>query len=179
MSTVPVYPSRCPTCRAVIDPAVGTCAHHGTAPQARQQVRPDPEQQPRPRALQSWAPHPATPPAQAAQAYSHAMLAAQRAASTTPVHVQVTSRKSPGVAALLSLVWLGAGHLYADRIGVGVVLVILDVFLWLLSLTLLGAFVAVPIWLVAAPLAMISSASAARGFNDRQLHDVHRRGRLG
>jgi TM2 domain-containing membrane protein YozV len=71
------------------------------------------------------------------------------------------------VAVLLSFLWLGAGHLYAGQIGVGVALLITDFFLWLISFTLIGLIVTIPIWLILAPIAMITSANAVSSYNTR------------
>ena len=62
--------------------------------------------------------------------------------------------KSVGVAVLLSFFWLGAGHIYAGRMGSGIALAIFDGFLVLLALTGIGLIIAVPVWLIATPLAM-------------------------
>jgi TM2 domain-containing membrane protein YozV len=75
--------------------------------------------------------------------------------------------KSAGVAVLLTFLWLGAGHLYANRTTTGVLLIIYDFFLVLLSITLIGAIVAVPLWLITAPIVMIFAANAANDYNRR------------
>lgn len=82
-----------------------------------------------------------------------------------PVTYVVQSAKSPGLAAFLSLLWLGAGHLYADRIGMGILLAVTDLGLCLISLTGIGLFLAIPVWLVLTPLAMALSAAAVRRGN--------------
>ena len=57
----------------------------------------------------------------------------------TPIAPQRRGQpKSAGVAVLLSFLLLGAGHLYMGRTGAGIALIVLDVFLWLLALTLLS-----------------------------------------
>lgn len=75
--------------------------------------------------------------------------------------------KTPGIAVLLSLLWLGAGHLYANRNATGVILAIAELFLVLLSFTVVGLFLTVPIWLVATPIVMVLSAQAVTDFNRR------------
>jgi hypothetical protein len=79
----------------------------------------------------------------------------------------VVAAKSPGIAALLSFLWLGGGHLYAGAVGVGVTLMLVDGFLLLLSLTGFGLFLTIPIWIIATPVAMIFAARAAGQFNQR------------
>jgi TM2 domain-containing membrane protein YozV len=76
--------------------------------------------------------------------------------------------KSVGVAVVLSLLWLGAGHIYAGRIATGIVLAILGGFLLLLSLTGIGLFLAFPVWIIATPAAMAFSANAVNQFNRRR-----------
>jgi TM2 domain-containing membrane protein YozV len=75
--------------------------------------------------------------------------------------------KSVGVAVLLSFLWLGAGHIYAGRMGSGIALAIFDGFLVLLALTGIGLIIAVPVWLIATPVAMALSASAVNQSNRR------------
>jgi TM2 domain-containing membrane protein YozV len=76
--------------------------------------------------------------------------------------------KSVGVAVVLSLLWLGAGHLYAGRTGTGVALAIFNGFLVLLGLTFIGMFIALPLWLLSAPVVMALSASAVKESNWRR-----------
>jgi TM2 domain-containing membrane protein YozV len=78
-----------------------------------------------------------------------------------------TPPKSVGVAVLLSFLWLGAGHIYAGRMGSGIALAIFDGFLVLLALTGIGLIIAVPVWLIATPVAMALSASAVNQSNRR------------
>lgn len=75
--------------------------------------------------------------------------------------VRVPVVKSAGLAVVLSFLWLGAGHLYAGRIGSGVALVIYEFILLMIAVTGLGLIVAVPLWLVSAPIVMVTAASAA------------------
>lgn len=81
--------------------------------------------------------------------------------------IVVYAPKSAGVAVLLSFLWLGAGHLYAGQTAVGVVLLIVDFFLWLISFTVIGLIVTIPIWLILLPIAMITSANAVSSYNTR------------
>lgn len=75
--------------------------------------------------------------------------------------------KTPGIAVLLSLLWLGAGHLYCNRTTTGIVLAVCDLILLIIFLIPFGFVVAVPIWLVATPIVMVLAAQAARDFNAR------------
>jgi TM2 domain-containing membrane protein YozV len=83
-----------------------------------------------------------------------------------PTTVMITP-KSPGIAVLLSFLWLGAGHLYCNRIGVGIALMIWDAFLILLSLTLIGWIISGPLWVVSVIPVMILAAKAATKSNER------------
>lgn len=73
-----------------------------------------------------------------------------------------TAAKSPGVAALLSFLWLGAGHLYVGRTSAGAGLVLLNFFLIIISFTGIGMIVSIPVWCVVVVIAMITSANAAK-----------------
>jgi TM2 domain-containing membrane protein YozV len=75
--------------------------------------------------------------------------------------------RSVGVAALLSVVWLGAGHLYAGRTDVGAALVGYNAVLVLMSVTLIGLIFAVPMWLLSAPLVAVLAARAVAEDNRR------------
>lgn len=79
----------------------------------------------------------------------------------------VVTAKSAGLAVLLTIVWLGAGHLYAGRVATGIALMLFDSILVLLAFSLLGIIIAVPVWIVAAPITMVFAASAASAFNRR------------
>lgn len=84
-----------------------------------------------------------------------------------PQPAVVVSAKSAGIAVLLSFLWLGAGHLYAGNIGTGVALLAYHGFLVLLAITLVGSLLAIPLWLLSAPVVMFLAARAAQGFNAR------------
>ena len=73
--------------------------------------------------------------------------------------------KSPGVAVLLTFLLLGAGHLYVNKVGAGVALIVFDLFLLLISLSVFGLIVSVPVWFVAFAIAATTSASAASRWN--------------
>lgn len=75
--------------------------------------------------------------------------------------------KSVGVAVLLSLVWFGAGHLYANRTAAGIALLVYDLFLFILSISIAGLVVALPLWAISLPIVMITAASATNAYNRR------------
>ncbi len=77
--------------------------------------------------------------------------------------IQVVPAKSPGVAVLLTFLWLGAGHLYAGSTGAGIALMLLEFVL--LPLAFLG--VGIVLWVLIAPFAMFFAAQAAKAFNQR------------
>ena len=78
-------------------------------------------------------------------------LAAQSAVPApypAPTYV-VQTPKSAGIAVLLSLLVLGGGHLYLNRIGVGIALVCWDVFLFLVFLVpIVGWVIGFVLWVV-------------------------------
>jgi TM2 domain-containing membrane protein YozV len=79
----------------------------------------------------------------------------------------VVAPKSAGVAILLTFLWLGAGHLYLNRVGHGVALLVLHFFLALLCLTGVGALLGVPGWILGFVLAAVSCSSIAAQDNAR------------
>lgn len=81
--------------------------------------------------------------------------------------IGVVPAKSAGVAVLLSLLWLGAGHLYAGRIGTGIALIVFDLLLAVLALTGIGLVIAFPVWLMAFLVTAVLAANAASAFNRR------------
>jgi TM2 domain-containing membrane protein YozV len=81
--------------------------------------------------------------------------------------VHVVSAKSPGVAVLLSFIWLGAGHLYVGRIGLGIAIMVFEFFLVLFSLIPFSWFLTVPVWLIAFVLIAINVSNEAKAFNAR------------
>ena len=74
--------------------------------------------------------------------------------------VAVVSQKSAGIAVLLTFFWLGAGNLYANQIGAGVTLLIVNFPLVMLAATLIGAIIAVPLWFV---LFIVAATTATTG----------------
>lgn len=87
--------------------------------------------------------------------------------------VHVVSAKSPGVAVLLSFIWLGAGHLYVGRIGLGIGIMVFDFFLILLSLIPFSWILTVPVWLIAFVFIAINVSNEAKACNARNGIVVH------
>ncbi len=75
--------------------------------------------------------------------------------------------RSVGVAVLLSVVWLGAGHLYAGRPDVGAALMAYNAVLVLMSVTVIALILTVPMWLLSAPLVAVLAARAVIEDNRR------------
>jgi TM2 domain-containing membrane protein YozV len=81
--------------------------------------------------------------------------------------VGVVAAKSTGIAVLLSVLWVGAGNLYAGSIGTGVALMLFDGLLALLALTGFGLIIAFPIWLVTCIVATVLAVNSVSSFNRR------------
>lgn len=93
-----------------------------------------------------------------------------RVAAAAPAHgapVVAIAPKSAGLAVFLTFLWLGAGHLYVNRITSGIVLLVVDLVLWLLMWSLIGAFVAVPMWLILFIVAAIRVSGHVTAYNRR------------
>jgi TM2 domain-containing membrane protein YozV len=69
---------------------------------------------------------------------------------------------------LLSFIVLGGGQLYVGQIAIGVLLIMLDAFLWLISLTVFGAIVSVPVWATIFTISAIASAFSVKTWNRRR-----------
>jgi len=85
-------------------------------------------------------------------------------------HVQhtVISPKSGGVAVLLTFLWLGTGHLYLGRTTPGVLLLVLNLFLFfLLVIPIIGWVLGFLGWVAAFIAASISCSSIAAQDNAR------------
>lgn len=82
--------------------------------------------------------------------------------------------RSVGVAVLLSVAWLGVGHLYAGRTEIGAALVAYNAVLVLMSATLIGLIFSVPMWLLSAPLAALLAGRAVAEDNRLLLAVVER-----
>jgi TM2 domain-containing membrane protein YozV len=80
----------------------------------------------------------------------------------------VVAVKTPGIAVLLTFLWLGAGHLYAGRTTTGLALLGVNVFLFLLLMVPLIGWVLAPMaWIGLFIFAAISSAGAVKQHNAR------------
>ncbi|XVS63752.1 hypothetical protein ACQPYE_36750 [Actinosynnema sp. CA-299493] len=79
----------------------------------------------------------------------------------------VVTAKNPGIAVLLSLLWLGAGNLYAGQTALGVILLLVNFPLILLAMTVLGLIVAFPVWLVLVVVSIVLAMQGAKDFNRR------------
>jgi TM2 domain-containing membrane protein YozV len=78
----------------------------------------------------------------------------------------VVAAKTPAVAVLLSILWLGAGHLYAGRTALGLALMAVDVFLVLFLMVPLIGWVLAPLaWFGLCIYAAISSSNAVKRRN--------------
>src|SRR5690348_9220450 len=147
MSTTPATPS-CPNCSRQLDSTTSACSGCGYA----HGVSPAP----------GLAPSQDLPPS---------ATFANRPAVPAPLHpsgpIAVVSAKSPGIAVLLSFLWLGAGHLYVGVIGLGIGLMVFDFLLFLLSLTGVGLFISIPVWLISFVIIAIRVSKAANDFNQR------------
>lgn len=88
-------------------------------------------------------------------------------ASFPPRVVVAMAPKTPGLAVLLSFLWFGAGHLYANRTASGIVLMVVDLLILCVALTGVGLVVALPLWVVMAPIVMAMSAAATTDYNRR------------
>jgi hypothetical protein len=76
--------------------------------------------------------------------------------------------KSAGVAMFLSFLWPGAGHLYLEDTGAkAIVFTVVSALCFLLSLSIIGLVISVPVWLGCAIYTMIDTSSATARFNAR------------
>lgn len=75
--------------------------------------------------------------------------------------------KSPGIAILLSLLWLGAGNVYAGQIVLGIVLMVVDIPLAFLAFTLVGLVIAFPVWLILVVISIVVATQGVKSFNER------------
>jgi TM2 domain-containing membrane protein YozV len=81
----------------------------------------------------------------------------------------VVAAKTPGIAVLLSFLWLGAGHLYAGRTGAGVTFMVANFFLVLffLFIPLIGWLIAPVIWVALFVVAAVTASGAVKAHNAR------------
>lgn len=68
---------------------------------------------------------------------------------------------------MLSFLWPGAGHLYAGDNSKGTPFVVLSAVCFLISLTIIGLVISVPVWLGCAIYTMVDSGSAVTRYNDQ------------
>ncbi len=79
-------------------------------------------------------------------------------------NVMVPPRKNPGVAAVLSFLWTGAGQIYNGQIALGLGLILFQIFNVLLMFVLIG-FITFPLtWIIG----IYQAYSAAKDYNRRQ-----------
>jgi TM2 domain-containing membrane protein YozV len=92
-----------------------------------------------------------------------------------PVHHHHVPEKSAGVAVLLTFLWLGAGHLYLNRVTPGVLLLVLDFFLVLffLFVPFIGWILGFLGWLAAFIAAAVSCSSIAASENAMRRPQPH------
>ena len=82
-----------------------------------------------------------------------------------PAIYQHASPKSPGLAIVLSILWLGTGHFYAGRSDtLPIVFAVLNFFLWVFTLFCLIGILA---WIPLAIFAAVDARKAAIEFNTR------------
>lgn len=79
----------------------------------------------------------------------------------------VVTAKTPGIAVLLSFLWLGAGHLYAGRTTTGIMFMVANFMLVLVSFIPFAFLVTVPIWIVLFIAAALTAHGAAVAYNQR------------
>ncbi|WP_018505846.1 hypothetical protein [Parafrankia discariae] len=78
-----------------------------------------------------------------------------------PYPVRQTVR-SAGLAVLLSFLWPGLGHLYVGRVGVGIALLCTELAMVVISLTVIGLIVAVPVGIIVLVAAAATAGPAAQ-----------------
>ena len=122
-------------------------------------------------APQPWAPQPSNgfdPYATPAQGVPAAYGQPAPMGSNVPMGrpMATVSVKTPGIAILLSFIWLGAGHLYAGRTTQGLVLLGVNFFLLLFLMVPLIGWVLSPLaWIGLFVYAAISSSNAVKQHN--------------
>lgn len=99
------------------------------------------------------------PEADIADSY-HAVV--QQVVATPAAQVK---HKEPWLAALLSFLLPGVGHMYAGAVGTGLALLVAYGFAWLLTITIIGAIVGIPMLLIVVIWALVGSFNAAQAAN--------------
>ena len=80
----------------------------------------------------------------------------------------VVAAETPGVAVLLTFLWLGAGHLYAGRTGAGVAFMVANSFLLLLLvIPIIGWLMAPVSWVALFVMAAVTASGAVKAHNAR------------
>ncbi len=80
----------------------------------------------------------------------------------------VVAAKTPGIAVLLSFLWLGAGHLYAGRTGAGVAFMAINFFLvFFMFIPFIGWLIAPVIWVPLFVVAAVTASGAVKAYNAR------------
>ena len=125
----------------------------------------------------SSTPAPGTPAHEGQAAYGSAPYGApatpglpvpQQAFPPAAQPTAVVAMKTPGIAVLLSFLWLGAGHLYAGKTGIGLALLATNFVLLLLALIPFVGWVLAPLgWIPLFIFAAISSSGAVKEHNAR------------
>lgn len=73
--------------------------------------------------------------------------------------------KSVVVAVILALLWLGLGQLYVGKLGFGLALVVTELLLILISFSMVGLILSIPVYCILLPLSTIMAAVAAQTAN--------------
>ena len=81
-----------------------------------------------------------------------------------PVYA-VRAEKSVLLAVILSLLWIGLGQLYVGQVGLGITFVQTDLVLVILSFTVAGLVISIPVWCILVPLATILAGVSASNYN--------------
>lgn len=76
-----------------------------------------------------------------------------------------TQHKEPWLAVVLSLLWPGVGHIYAGAVGSGIAILLLGGLGWILTLTIIGAILGIPLLIGLYIWAIIGSYGAAQAAN--------------
>jgi len=90
---------------------------------------------------------------------------AQSQAGTSAYVPRPAGARTGGIAILLSILWPGAGHLYADDNNNGIVFTVISAVNFLLSLTIIWLLLGIPIWLGTAIWCSIDSNKKVEAWN--------------
>ena len=89
----------------------------------------------------------------------------QSAVGVAPYRSTPVGARSGGIAIILSLIWPGAGHLYAEDNTPGIVFCVISAVNFLLSWTIIWLIVGIPIWLGTAIWCSIDSNRKVAAWN--------------